>query len=89
MVNDPPETMETYSLTPKFAIFCNGEEKSVDREKRTGQWETSLESQNIRIPFWFSIHTAVGLIVSVCGANVRPNLLREWRQLLRSRNPKS
>jgi hypothetical protein len=54
---------------------CNGEEKSVDREKRTGQWWTSLESKKyIRIPFfWISIHLAAGLAVSVCGANVRPN----------------
>jgi hypothetical protein len=41
--------------TTNFAISRNGEEKSVDREKRMGQWKTSLKSkQHTRIPVWFS-----------------------------------
>jgi hypothetical protein len=44
--------METYTLTPKFAMLRNGEEKSVDREKRMGQWWTSLESTRYKKKFF-------------------------------------
>jgi hypothetical protein len=38
LVNDPPETMDQTAYTSEVQLCAGGEAKSVDREKRTGQW---------------------------------------------------
>ncbi|MBP0013147.1 MAG: hypothetical protein J7540_21035 [Roseofilum sp. SID2] len=53
LVTDPPATMETESLTSKIAFIRNGAEKSVDREKRMGQWAVQPLNQQSTSRFFF------------------------------------
>jgi hypothetical protein len=56
-VNDPPVTMDQTAYTSEVQPCAGGAAKSVDREKRTGQWRTSLEStNNIEILLEISTH---------------------------------
>ncbi|MBW4532888.1 MAG: hypothetical protein KME09_03030 [Pleurocapsa minor HA4230-MV1] len=46
MVNDPPVTMDQTAYTSEVQPCAGGAAKSVDREKRTGQWRQPWNQQN-------------------------------------------
>jgi hypothetical protein len=79
VVVDPPETHGSDSLTSEVQL--NWRRRKIGRPGKAGEAMGTSLKDIAKLVGLLYLRTA-GLAGLVCGANIRPNLLRKRRQLL-------